>query len=96
MVDEIEIFPEVCVDHDEEKYHLEIELPGVKKEDISLQMGDTSFCIKAPKGDLTYSACYTLAHSVDTGNVKANFENGLLTILAPFEHSLSGVSIKIE
>lgn len=93
---EVEILPDVCVDHDEEKYHIEIELPGVKKEDINLEMGDASFCIKANKGDLVYNACYTLAHSIDTGNVKANFENGLLTILAPFQQPLHGIKIIIE
>jgi HSP20 family protein len=93
---EIEVFPDVCVDHDEEKYHLEIELPGVKKEDINLEMGDASFCIRATKGDLVYNACYTLAHSIDTGKIKANFENGLLTVLAPFQHPLHGIKINIE
>lgn len=93
---EVEIFPDVSVDHDEEKYHIEIELPGVKKEDINLEVGDASFCIKAAKGDVGYNACYTLAHSIDTGNTKANFENGLLTILAPFQHPLRGIKINIE
>lgn len=96
MADLIEILPEVCVDHDEKNYHIEIELPGVKKEDIDLEMGEASFCIKAPKGDLAYSACYTLAHTIDTSNVKANFDNGLLTIIAPFQHPISGVKISIE
>lgn len=96
MAELLEVFPEICVDHDEEKYHIEIELPGVKKEDIDLEINDASFCIKAPKGDMAYSACYTLAHAIDTGNVKANFDNGLLTILAPFQHSLRGIKISIE
>lgn len=93
---EVEILPDVSVDHDEEKYHIEIELPGVKKEDINLEMGDASFCIKATKGELGYNACYTLAHYIDTGHTKANFENGLLTILAPFQHPLRGTKINIE
>lgn len=60
MAEKIEILPSVCVDHDEEKYHIEIELPGVKKEDIDLEMGTESFCIRAYKGgtDVAYNACY--------------------------------------
>ena len=46
----VSIFPSICADHDEEKYHIEIELPGVKKEDIELEMSDESFFIKASGG----------------------------------------------
>ena len=92
----VSIFPSICADHDEEKYHIEIELPGVKKEDIELEMSDESFCIKAPKEDIVYSACYRLAHAIDTGKASAKFDNGLLTVTVPFEHSLKGVKISIE
>ena len=96
MAEQIEIYPEICADHDDEKYHIEVELPGVKKEDITLEVGDASFCIKGSKKDLMYNACYTLAHSIDTSKVEATFDNGLLTILAPFQHPLSGVKIEIK
>ncbi len=91
-----EILPSVCVDHDREKYHIEIELPGVEKENIELEMGEQSFCIKAPKEDLAYSACYTLAHSIDTKKTEAKFNNGLLTINAPLKSAVGGVKIPIE
>ncbi len=96
MVEEVEIFPSICADHDDEKYHIEIELPGVKKEDINLEVNDESFCIKAPKADLVYSACYRLAHAIDTGKVEAKFDNGMLTVTVPFLHSLKGKKITIE
>lgn len=44
-----EVAPYVCIDHDREKYHIEIELPCVKKEEIELEVGDNSFCTRAPK-----------------------------------------------
>ena len=47
-----EIYPNVCVDHDAEKYHIEVELPGVNKQKIDLKMGGRSFCIRAPKEDV--------------------------------------------
>lgn len=92
-----EILPAVCVDHDKEGYHIEIELPGVKKEDIDLEMGEESFCIRAPKEDIVYSSCYALAHSIDTENVDAKFDNGLLTIRAPFKSPIRvGVKVAVK
>jgi len=99
MVEEedlIEIIPEISSDHDDEKYHIEIGLPGVKKEDIELMVGGNHFCIKAPKEDLRYSACIALAHLIDTAKVTTKFDNGLLTINAPFIHPLKGVKISID
>ncbi len=95
--DRPEILPVVCVDHGKERYHIEIELPGVKKEDIDLEMGDELFCLKAPKEDLVYSSCYALAHSIDAENVDAKFDNGLLTIKAPFKSPIQvGIKIPIK
>ena len=95
MAELYEVFPDISADHDEEMYHIEIELPGIKKEDIDLEMTETALCIKAPKGDMSYNACYTLAHTIDVSKVSTTFENGLLTILAPFQHSLRSTKISI-
>lgn len=92
----VEVMPAIFADHNEENYHIEIELPGVKKEDIDLVMGGESFCLKAQKGDMVYSACYSLAHLIDTSKTKANFDNGMLIITAPFVHPIKGVKIEIE
>ena len=92
----IEILPEICSDHDDEKYHIEVGLPGVKKEEIELVVGGNHFCLKAPKGDITYSACYALAHLIDTNKVTSKFDNGELIIVAPFIHPLKGVKIPVE
>jgi len=94
--DKPEIFPAVCVDHDREKYHIEVELPGVNKADISLEMGEQSFCIRAPKEEIVYSACYTLAHSVNTSKVDAKFDNGMLLITAPLMRPLGGTKVTVK
>ncbi len=92
-----EVLPAVCVDHDRESYHIEIELPGVKKENIDLEMGEESFCVKASKEELIYSSCYALAHSIDTAKVSAKFDNGMLTIKAPFKRPIHvGVKVPIK
>ncbi|MGD0331061.1 MAG: Hsp20/alpha crystallin family protein [Nitrososphaeria archaeon] len=91
-----EVFPSVTVDHDENKFHIEIELPGSEKKDIELDVGDRSFCIKAPTEEIVYSACYTLAHEVDPKKAEATFNNGLLKISLPFKSKLGGTRILVK
>lgn len=92
----VEMSPEILSDHDDEQYYIEIGLPGVKKEDIDLVVGGNHLCIKAPKKDITYTACLSLAHIIDTSKVTTKFDNGELTITAPFVHPLKGVKVPIE
>lgn len=91
-----EIAPNVCVNHDRERYYIDIELPGVKKEDIELEVGEQSFCIKAPTKDFVYHACYTLAHTIDPKGVEAKFNNGLLTVKAPLKSKIGGIKVAIK
>ena len=91
-----EVAPSTCVDHDSEKYHIEIELPGVRKEDVELEVGDQSFCIRAPTKDLVYNTCYTLAHTIDTAKVDAKFDNGLLIVRMPFKAKIGGKKVAIK
>ena len=92
----VEMLPEILSDHDDEKYHIEIGLPGVKKENIELIMGGNHFCLKASKSDITYSACYALAHIIDASKATSKFDNGELVIIAPFVHPLKGIKITVE
>jgi len=91
-----EVLPEVAIDHDKEKYHIEIELPGVKKVDIQLDVGDQSFCVKAPGEEITYSCCYTLAHTVDPKKANATFNNGLMKLSLPFKSKLGGTRVAVK
>ena len=91
-----EVMPEVAIDHDTEKFHIEVELPGVKKEDVQLDVGDMSFCIKAPAEDITYSCCYTLAHAVDIKKANATFNNGLLKVVLPFKVKMGGTRVPVK
>ncbi len=91
-----EILPSVSVDHDGEKYHIEIELPGVEKERIELEVGEQSFCVRAPREDVVYNACYTIAHPIDPDKTEAIFEEGLLKVTAPLKSPIRGRLVIIE
>jgi len=90
------ISPSLCACHDEEKYTVEIELPGVSKEDVDVGVTSTGFCVRAPREDFEYSSCYTLAHEVDPDKSGARFDNGLLTLTLPLKEPIAGKKLKVE
>ncbi|MCS7115946.1 MAG: Hsp20/alpha crystallin family protein [Nitrososphaerota archaeon] len=90
------ILPDACFYHDEEKYLVEIELPGVTKENIDLEVSERSICVKAPRDDVEYFGCWIFAHEVKPNQAKASFKNGLLTIIAPLAKPMKGVKVPIE
>jgi HSP20 family molecular chaperone IbpA len=88
MDERLKVTPCTCVSHDDKEggLNIEVQLPGVDKKDISLDMRKDSFCVTAPRGDDTeYSGCFMLAHEVDSDMAKAKYENGLLNIFVPIK-----------
>jgi len=80
------IMPDVFFAHDDQmgRLKIEVELPGVDKKDITLDMRRDSFCVSAPRGeDTQYSGCYLLAHEVMPEKAEAKYDSGLLRIFAP-------------
>lgn len=92
----IPVLPTACVYHNRKKYTIEVELAGVDKKDIEFQMTETSFCLKAPRNDIEYFGCWTLAHAVDPKKAKATFKNGLLTVSTPLVKPMKGIKVPIE
>ena len=82
----LRVAPYVCAysDENEENLHIEIELPGVDKKDITFKMHETSFSIDAPRGDVRYVGTYAIGCPVDPNRAKATFKNGLLTVDVPY------------
>ncbi len=79
------VTPNATMDHDDEFYYIQVELPGVRKADINLSVSDQSFCLRGPREDLEFLGCYVLAHLADTNKTKAKFNNGLLSIEIPLK-----------
>ncbi len=64
--------------------HVEIELPGVDKENIKLRMHEDSFFVMAEKEDVKYVASYAVCCPIDFEKAHAEYKNGLLTIDVPY------------
>jgi HSP20 family protein len=88
--------PEVCIDHDDTAFFIEVELPGVDKQHVQLSVGPQSICVEAARDDLFYQGCFSLAHAVDESKAKAKFNDGLLKIEIPLKAPLKGKRIPIE
>ena len=88
--------PLCCMDWKGDKLHTELELPGVDKKDIQLNVGEGFLEVKVDKKEESeksgkdsrqvvmrrnqFYRRLPLPENVDTGNVIAEFHNGLLKI----------------
>lgn len=89
--------PCLFINHDVERYYAQIELPGVKKEDIDLEVMENGFCIKGKRGEKDISGCWMLGHAVDAEKVSAKFDMGLLDIVMPLKNPLvKGKKVDME
>ncbi|OGP75627.1 MAG: hypothetical protein A2V86_14630 [Deltaproteobacteria bacterium RBG_16_49_23] len=98
-MDKTKVTPCACFSHDDQKGQLkvEMELPGVEKKDIRLDMRKDSFCVTAPRGQETeYSGCFMLAHEVIPDKTEAKYESGLLRIFAPIRDWEHRVNVTIQ
>jgi HSP20 family protein len=82
--------------HDDKEFTIEVSLPGVKKEDVTVDVTSDGFCVEAPREDFEYSSCYTLAHEIDPTKAKAKFASGLLTLNLPFKARPRGKRIPVK
>ena len=57
-----------------------LEMPGVEKEDINIDVTEESAVVTAAKGDKRYRAELALKASVDPESGKAEYRNGMLEI----------------
>ena len=93
------VTPCTCFSHDESSGRLkvELEIPGVDKKDIKLDMRSNSFCVSAPRGeDKEYSGCFMLAHEVILEKTEAKYENGLLRIFSPIKNWDQKVNVMVN
>jgi len=83
----------------EKEFKIELLVPGVTKDDLSLVQKDNLLTIKVEKkeeekqeeykyarrefGDYNFEKQYRLPKTIDAENITAKFENGILNVLLP-------------
>ncbi len=96
---EIDFFPTVNSREDDKAFYLDVDLPGVKKKDIELNITDGVLTIKGERKtrnaqeDKTYykiessygkfERSFTLPKDIDESKIEAEVENGVLSLTIP-------------
>ncbi|WP_127469889.1 Hsp20/alpha crystallin family protein [Thiomicrorhabdus aquaedulcis] len=104
--------PSVNTREGEYAYHIEVDLPGVNKDDIKVEVKDNRMSItgerktheEVNKDDYyrvessygRFERSFTLPDGVDVENVKANSKNGVLEVVIPKVKGKENASKKIK
>jgi len=107
----VDFVPKVNTREDENAYYIEVELPGVKKEDVEIKVDGNVLTIsgerkikkevkeedyyKIESSYGTFSRSFTLPEKVDVANIKAEAQDGIIEITIPKLNVETG-SKKIE
>jgi HSP20 family protein len=87
--------PLVDVMSEKDKYKIFVELPGVDKEKVKLDVAEDSVEIKTDDDKKFYKMVY-LDSAVDTDSAKASYRNGVLTLELDKKEKRKGKEVKIE
>ncbi len=101
----------VDIKEKEKEYVVEAEIPGFKKEDVTIELDEDRLTIAAQKSEQrdeekenyirkersysSMSRSFSISN-VSSENIKAKFENGILTIILPKKEQTSISSKKIQ
>ena len=99
MDNKAKLTPCACFSHDESgsRLRIDIEMPGVDKKNIKLEMRKNSFCLSAPKSENSeYASCCNLHHEIEPEKTEAKYENGLLRIFSPIKDWEKKVDVTIH
>ena len=104
--------PSVNTREDKNAYHIEVDLPGVKKEDIHVDCEDNILTISGERKTKSevdekdyhkvesfygkFQRSFTLPENADADKIDANSKNGMLEITIPKSHKSKKETKKIE
>lgn len=87
--------PLVDIMDEKEKYKIFVELPGVDKDNVKLDVADNSIEIKT-EDDRKFYKMLDLEEAVDPSSSKASYKNGILTIELDKKAKRKGKEVKID
>ncbi|MFW5712600.1 MAG: Hsp20/alpha crystallin family protein [Spirochaetota bacterium] len=105
------VSPLSTIREEEGKVVLQLEVPGVKKEDINVSIEDDQLRIHAPRREERiengtyilrerncgdYEKLFTIDNTIDRDNIDAKMENGILIITLQFKEEVKPRKIKIK
>ena len=93
--EKLKMAADVCsyVDEDKQQIHLEICVPGVKKNAINLKMRDDSYSLFATRDDFDYVSAAAFCCPVDSKKAKASYKDGMLKVTVPFKDTMKDAHV---
>ncbi len=104
--------PNTDIYEDKDEYLFKMELPGVKKEDLGIELNNQVLVIKGEKKESqefkkesyhriesisgSFSRSFRLPNSVDNSKIKANLKDGILEVRVPKQEEAKPKSIPIH
>lgn len=86
-----------CADDKGNNLNIEIDLPGVKKNNIQFRITEDSFAVKATDTDTKYIGSFAVCCPVIPDKAVAKFSNDKLIVTVPFkEMHEKAVDVKIQ
>jgi len=83
--------------YEEQKYILEFELPGVKKDLIKVKALTDYFSLKAQRDRIGYNLELEFGFNIDATQIKATYHEGLLRIELPIiDPTQKAIEVKID
>nr|BFD58657.1 hypothetical protein CKG001_07640 [Bdellovibrio sp. CKG001] len=97
--EELSLMPSSELIEEDKNYLLKVDLPGIKKEDVKVEVEGDRLTIRAERrsekeekskkryfSEISYGSCmrsFTLPQAIDEKKVDAKFENGVLSVTIP-------------
>jgi HSP20 family protein len=104
--------PAVDIHETEDGYVVKADLPGLKKEDIQIDLKNSTLTLKGEKrfeekvskdnyirterAYGTFVRSFTLPHNVDAEKIKASYKDGVLELALPKKEEAKPKQIKVE
>ena len=79
-----------------EKLNIEIDLPGVKKEEIVLKFSEDSFSVMAHSDEVEYAGTYSTCCPVEPDKAVAKYVNDMLIVTVPYKEPHEEIDLNIE
>lgn len=97
----IEIMPLVDIVEDEHGMTMYFEIPGVKPEDVSIEVAnnilsvEAKSCLCRKNRSVVFRRCFQLTSSTDIEKIHAKTEDGILTLILPKSEHAKVHKIKV-
>lgn len=104
--------PAVDIREDEDKYLIDAELPGISEKEIDIKVNDNLLTLSAEKSEKkeekqegylrrerslwSFKRSFVLPRDVDGKSIKADFENGVLTLELPRKEEAKALTIEVK